>query len=63
MRQNVRVTTFIATLEDCPGNPMAERVRANMDASCKVPAEGGRGPWLVIGTLDVNQGVPNTTSF
>ena len=55
-RQAVRVTTFIATLEDSAGGSAAERVRASMDPSCKLPADERGGPWLVVGTLDVNQG-------
>ena len=50
------MTTFIATLEDSAGGAPAERVRAGMDPSCKLPADGRGGPWLVVGTLDVNQG-------
>jgi len=56
--KGVRVTTFLATLEDRACDPVAARVRADLDASCKLPADGGAGPWLVIGTLDVNQGPP-----
>ena len=54
--QAVKVTTFIATLEDSIDDSAARRVRASMDASCKLPADESGGPWLVIGTLDVNQG-------
>ncbi|KAK9833535.1 hypothetical protein WJX81_002854 [Elliptochloris bilobata] len=56
MYQAVRVTTFIATLEDSAADPTAVRVRATIDPSCKLPADEAGGPWLVIGTLDVNQG-------
>ena len=52
----MRVTTFVATLEDSARGSAAERVRASMDPSCKLPADERGGPWLVVGTLDVNQG-------
>lgn len=56
--QGVRVTCLVAVVSDEPGGALAEAVAADLDASCRLPAaSSGELPQLVIGTLDINQGV------
>lgn len=58
--QGVQVTCYIALLEDLADDPWAEKVRAATDRSCKVVGEAGAPPCLVIGSLDLNRGMPTS---
>ena len=48
----------MACLDDVEGGSLASAVRQDTDLSCKIPAGvGGSHAQLVVGTLDINQGV------
>jgi hypothetical protein len=55
--QGIKVSCFVACIDDISDDSLVEEVCRGMDLSCKIP--GGRGrsmPQLVVGTLDINQG-------
>ncbi|KAK9907250.1 hypothetical protein WJX75_000058 [Coccomyxa subellipsoidea] len=56
--QLIKVTCLVACLDDVEGGSLASAVRQDTDLSCKIPAGvGGSHAQLVVGTLDINQGV------
>eukprot|EP00884_Botryococcus_braunii_P022201 jgi/Botrbrau1/8665/Bobra.0087s0018.1 len=54
--KGVHVTCYIALLDDRAGDPWAQKVRAELDPSCKIPGSSCEPARLVIGSLDLNQG-------